>query len=526
MATKTQAQVDATTTQAATGNVYKVQSNGSGPKGMKAGDQVVTAQGTYQVNSVRPDGSYDSKLVNRNQTTANYTGTYAAYPGTKTTAKKTTTTTAKKPATPAYARPYKSNIDWSAQVQAAAAAGDLPAAAYFEQMHNKKNTANKTTGKYANTNVYSKYLNQLTPERKAQLNNGYVRDTTMLTQNPSADLNSMIEQWYNNGTAQIENQINYNTEKGVNELQRAMEDAQPQFQQQLNQNEIDAAKAQDNSALYAQARGDNGGIGQSQYNEIQAQALKNRQTINDARVKLATDTARQIADLRSQGQFELADKVAELNNQRLTKLFSMEQWAAEFGLNQEQVLREIENDERQYQLQLAPYTGMINGQQTLQARTSEQERLAEQAQLKIQLGVMPTKEELAAMNMTQSDARTASWNSSGGAYGIGGSTFSSGGSGSGSAGSSGGKGSSSKGSGKGSGNGGGSNPTPKDNSIKIADSTGNAAAVKAINDAMQKGDSVRSVNNQILAKAKSGELTYNEAVGLINRNTGVRATTK
>lgn len=513
MANKTQAQADATTTQAATGKTYMVQSNGSGPKGMKAGDKVVTSNGTYQVNSVRPDGSYDSKLVDKNQTLTTYKGTYATPASAK---------------TPSYAKKYNKDTDYTALIEQAKAAGDLPAAAYFEQQRNAKIVGQKLQNQYKTTNTYSQYLNQLTPERKAQLNNGYVRDTTMLTKNPSTELRSLVDQMFNNSQAQLENQINYNTEKGVNELQRAMEDAQPKFQQQLNQNEIDTARAQDNSALYAQARGDNGGIGQSQYNEIQAQALKNRQMINDARVKLATDTARQIADLRSQGQFELADKVAELNNQRLTKLFSMEQWAAEFGLTQEQVLREIENDERQYQLQLAPYTGMINGQQTLQAKTSEQERLAEQAQLKISLGVMPTKEELAAMNMTQSDARTASWNSSGGAYGIGGSTFSPGGSGSGSAGSSGGGGSSRRSSGKGGGNGGGSNPKPAytDKSIKVADSTGNAAAVKAINDAMQKGESVRSVNNKILTSARSGELTYNEAVGLINRNTGVRATTK
>ena len=75
-----QNQMTAQTTQEATGNIYKVGSNGQGPKGMKVGDQVVTATGTYTVMAVNPDGSYQSKLTNPNQTTGNYKGQYANAP--------------------------------------------------------------------------------------------------------------------------------------------------------------------------------------------------------------------------------------------------------------------------------------------------------------------------------------------------------------------------------------------------------------------------------------------------------------
>ena len=60
--------------------IYKVQSNGSAPSGLSVGDYVVTGGGTYQINSVKSDGTYNSSLVNANQTTYNYTGDYDTVP--------------------------------------------------------------------------------------------------------------------------------------------------------------------------------------------------------------------------------------------------------------------------------------------------------------------------------------------------------------------------------------------------------------------------------------------------------------
>lgn len=54
----------------------KVNTDGKAPSGLKAGDQVVTAGGTYRVDGVNADGSYKSSLADKNTTTKNYTGTY------------------------------------------------------------------------------------------------------------------------------------------------------------------------------------------------------------------------------------------------------------------------------------------------------------------------------------------------------------------------------------------------------------------------------------------------------------------
>lgn len=57
-------------------SVYRVESGGRAPAGLSAGDEVVTGGGTYRITGVNADGSYQSQLVNRNQTTRNYAGSY------------------------------------------------------------------------------------------------------------------------------------------------------------------------------------------------------------------------------------------------------------------------------------------------------------------------------------------------------------------------------------------------------------------------------------------------------------------
>ena len=57
--------------------VYRVETGGKAPAGLSAGDEVVTGGGTYRITGVNADGSYQSQLVNKNQTIHNYSGSYA-----------------------------------------------------------------------------------------------------------------------------------------------------------------------------------------------------------------------------------------------------------------------------------------------------------------------------------------------------------------------------------------------------------------------------------------------------------------
>lgn len=61
---------------AASNRIVKVNPDGKAPSGLAVGDRVVTGGGTYEITGVNPDGTYESKLVDKNQTSYNYNGTY------------------------------------------------------------------------------------------------------------------------------------------------------------------------------------------------------------------------------------------------------------------------------------------------------------------------------------------------------------------------------------------------------------------------------------------------------------------
>lgn len=62
----------------ANNGVYQVGADGKAPEGLKVGDQVVTGGGTYTISGFNDDGTYQSSLTNKNQTTYNYKGLYDA----------------------------------------------------------------------------------------------------------------------------------------------------------------------------------------------------------------------------------------------------------------------------------------------------------------------------------------------------------------------------------------------------------------------------------------------------------------
>ena len=242
--------------------------------------------------------------------------------------------------------------------------------------------------------------------------------------------------------------VDYAVQQAVTELERALADSQNQFKEQQESVSRDEMQSRDNAALYAEARGDKGGIGEEQYSSIMNTAAQNRLTIQQAQTKLATDTQRQIADLRAQGEFEKADGLLEIAQTYLSQLLSMEQWAAEYGLSAAQFQENIRQWEAQFQLAVAQYnTGLeqwaaeydlskaqlqesirqweqefnanqelakaeligsfSDGTQTLAAKNQTTSQLASLGESLLNMGIMPTAEQLTAMGMTQSQAQEA-----------------------------------------------------------------------------------------------------------------------
>ena len=158
----------------------------------------------------------------------------------------------------------------------------------------------------------------------------------------NSDLGKYLDQWLQSAQQQQTGAIDYATNQGIKELDRAEQDAAGDFQTQRNQIAVDEAKAKDNQALYAETRGDKGGIGAAQYDSVANTAAQNRLAVNSAQTKLATDTARQISDLRAQGEYEKADAMLSLSQQYLSQLMSLEQWAAEYNLTAEQFNAQLE----------------------------------------------------------------------------------------------------------------------------------------------------------------------------------------
>lgn len=215
-----------------------------------------------------------------------------------------------------------------------------------------------------------------------------------------------LDQWLSTAQDQQTGKIDYATEKGVQELQRAEEDAKAKFQTQRDQVDADEARAKDNQALYAEARGDKGGIGQSQYDAIMNTAAQNRLQVNSAQTKLSTDTARQIADLRAQGEFEKADALLTLSQNYLSQLMSLEQWALEYNLSVDQFNASLDQWKAQYEMQVSEITGTFRGSPTFSATQAERSTLASAGEALLKMGIMPSADQLAAMGLTNQQAKS------------------------------------------------------------------------------------------------------------------------
>ena len=183
--------------------------------------------------------------------------------------------------------------------------------------------------------------------------------------------------------------IDYGTSSAVKELTRNLEDSKSLYQTQRNQTDADEAKALDNQALYAEARGDKGGIGQAQYGSIQNTAANERASINSAETKLLTDTSRQIADLQAKGEYEKADKIAEISKSYLQELNDLQQWAQEQNIGVEEFNSKLQEWEQEYDLDVAQYLTDTE---------------LDAAKALISAGITPSERQLNAVGWTPQDA--------------------------------------------------------------------------------------------------------------------------
>lgn len=245
--------------------------------------------------------------------------------------------------------------DYKKLMQDAADAGDLYGAAQYEQKRNAKIDAMDQLGlnpnAYTKSNQYSAYL-----QRESVLDKGGIRDDgSRFDYSAIMDLYQQMQDAQNAA-------VDYDVNKAIADLQRAQEDAQKGFEAQQRQVNIDEAQARDRQVLYAAARGDRGGITARQYDSISNTAANNRQAIAQQQQQLATDTARQIADLRAQGEFQKAEAVLQIAQQQLAQLWELQQYQDSIYLQEQQLA-----------MNESALTGIYNGQKTYEAQMADKE---------------------------------------------------------------------------------------------------------------------------------------------------------
>lgn len=289
---------------------------------------------------------------------------------------------------------YNTAVDYMAKIQDAVKRGDYAAAAQYEKQRNAK-IQGEGLQNFETTNLYGKYT-PTTPEAAGMSN-----PATILSQ-----MTELLNQWKEASAQQQTGQIDYATQQAVTELERALADAAPQYQTQRNQIAADERKALDNAALYAEARGDRGGIGQEQYNLIQSSAAQSRLAVSQAQTKLSTDTARQIADLRAKGEFEKADALLTLTQTYLSQLMSLQQWQVNYAMDYAQFQEALRQWQVEYEQNMAQLTGTLpGGELTFAAKQQENEQLASIGKALLSAGVLPNDSQLAAMGMTKAQAQ-------------------------------------------------------------------------------------------------------------------------
>lgn len=220
--------------------------------------------------------------------------------------------------------------------------------------------------------------------------------------NSAPTLQGSIDAGYEEAQKQMEKSVDAATEAAVAEVENSVADANAQLQEQRDAVELAAANAADNSALYAQLRGDKGGIGKAQYDSIQNTAARNHAEINRTQIAFARDAAVEIAALQAKGEYEKAEKLLDITQERLSALTKLEQWQAEYAADQREFQEQLRRWQAEYELAAAKVTGITaSGALTADSKA----KLAALGEAMLKKGLMPSAAQLTAMGMTSAQAR-------------------------------------------------------------------------------------------------------------------------
>lgn len=215
-------------------------------------------------------------------------------------------------------------------------------------------------------------------------------------------LNKQLEAAKEQAAAKIDQSVSAN----ITALQTAQKEAEEGFAAQRAQIDLDEALAKDDQALYAELRGDRGGIGAAQYDSISNTAAENRLAVMQAQNKLAAETAQKMAALRAEGEYEKADQLLQLTQEYLGKLTELQQWAAEYDLSAAKFAQSVSQWQQEYDQKQAQLSSEKEQWAAEFNYKTQQQDLKEAGQTLLEMGILPSESQLAALGMTADQAQS------------------------------------------------------------------------------------------------------------------------
>ena len=201
----------------------------------------------------------------------------------------------------------------------------------------------------------------------------------------------LITNQYNAYIQGKQNQIDYQTEQAVNNTQRQYDDAVSGYQKQYRDLTATMYQNIDNNALMARANGQRGGMGTLSVNTAQADYQAQRQALAAKQQQLATDTAREIEELRANGEFDKADALLEARQMMFQQLY-----ADAVRVDENQYANE------QYETAIEREDAAID----LEQQTNERNYRRELGMAFLSAGVVPPADLLADMGIDETTAKT------------------------------------------------------------------------------------------------------------------------
>jgi hypothetical protein len=180
--------------------------------------------------------------------------------------------------------------------------------------------------------------------------------------NTKSYADSIAEQ-YENYAKQQQNSIDYSTNKNINSAVRDYEDAVSDYRTNTQDLTTSMYQNMDNQALVSRANGQYGGMATASVGAVQSEYQAQRQALARQQQQLATDTLREVEDLRTQGEFDKADALLAANQQKFQALYedavrvdenqySNNQWQTTLDREDAEIQRQQEQSDKQYLQQL------------------------------------------------------------------------------------------------------------------------------------------------------------------------------